>query len=471
MTKSEFLYSASHLIFKEVAKNTNQLVGLSKTSSMIANLFSTLPIQVEVRHMSNQPKPSKKLNALNEFVHAYIKHDDSTKVYMAFFCNSDKQLNRIYKAIQKHPEFFAYLYMREALKLTRLMNTKTHYTMMSNIIHSAKVDIPRSEYYRYSIKACNYFVNNMIKQLFDSSKISSKFTKTIEGQQYNPSYSNKTEMDILKCLIKDAAPSNIIELDDEYCYDEESNLITGKGLTEGSIPVDETIQTDLGESLTNQFGTMARGTGSAAIFGDFFTAKKVKTGWFKKLTAKFSRDVYEMTNTFRSEWSSLNVTYRNHFKAPKAKYEDNKLAVVLSVDHSASVGTEGLQKLLYLFEKHSKQITKLTVLIHDTEVVKEFVLEDDYDITSNPHFKEALAHRFAVGGTSNLDVFKRIDTMLKDKAIDPDKTIYICFGDMYSDIPESIKVYPSVKTLSTIWLSVAHNPIPDECGGKNISMQ
>ena len=52
--------------------------------------------------------------------------------------------------------------------------------------------------------------------------------------------------------------------------------------------------------------------------------------------------------------------------------KDNKLSVVLSVDHSGSVSTEGLQKLLYIFEKHSKKITQLFVLIHDTQVVKEF---------------------------------------------------------------------------------------------------
>ena len=99
MTKQEFMYSVPHLIFKEVAKNVNQLIGLSKTSAAIANLLTTLPMQVELRHMTNQPKPSKKLNALNEFVHAYIKHDDSTKVYIAFFYKNEK--NKILTAQNK----------------------------------------------------------------------------------------------------------------------------------------------------------------------------------------------------------------------------------------------------------------------------------------------------------------------------------------------------------------------------------
>ena len=68
MTPSEFTHNASHYIFKEVAKNVNMLCGLSKTSSMIANLFANLPLQVETRYIEEQPKPSKKLNALDDAI-------------------------------------------------------------------------------------------------------------------------------------------------------------------------------------------------------------------------------------------------------------------------------------------------------------------------------------------------------------------------------------------------------------------
>lgn len=55
-----------------------------------------------------------------------------------------------------------------------------------------------------------------------------------------------------------------------------TNSIFSAGIG-GSIPADEHIQTDLGETLENHLGNMSRGTGSAAIFGQFFTAKKVST--------------------------------------------------------------------------------------------------------------------------------------------------------------------------------------------------
>ena len=470
MEKTKFLYEVPHLIFKEIAKNVNLLCGLKKTSSMIANVLTTLPMQIELRHITGQPKPSKKLNAINEFVHAYLKHDDSTKVYIAFYYANEKQLNRIVKSINKHPEYFAYLYMREALKLTRLMNTKTHYKMMSSIIRYNNSSISKTDYYRYSITACNMAVAHTLEKLFNASPISKKLKSIIENQL--GTISSISEMDIVKELVADPefTGTPLEELDSESDYDPYTNTIFPKGNFNGELPVDESIITNLGETLSNQFAGMSRGTGSSAIFEEAFTAKKVKTGWFKKLTAKFSKDVYYMTNTYKSQWSSLNITYRHKFKAPKAQYEDNKLAVILSVDHSGSVSTAGLQKLLYLFEKHSKKITNLIVLIHDTEVVKEFLLEDDFNIASNSNFKKALAHRFAVGGTSHLDVFKNIEEKLRSKQIDPTKSIYISFSDNYSDIPESWKACPGMKKLSTIFLTPNDNPMNIE-GTTDIAMQ
>lgn len=322
---------------------------------MITNLFSTLPLKIEARFIESQPKPSKNLNALDQFVHAYIKHEDSSAVYIAFFYSNEKHFQKIMKAIKKHPEFFAYLYIREALKSIRLMNTKTHYNMMSGIIKHNNPSICVESHYMLSQIACNYFVNAIIAKLFENSKITQKLNKILEGQTYDNEYSKMSETDILKEIIEinPNAEKAITKLDKRFSYDKWSNIIFDH--TDGAINKDESIQTDLGESVSTQLANMSRGKGSSEIFSEFFKAKKVKTGWFKKLTAKFNREVYYMTNTFTSQWSSLNLTYRHKFKAPNIKYEDNKLSVILSVDHSASVSTEGLQKLLYLFEKHSKK--------------------------------------------------------------------------------------------------------------------
>jgi len=471
-TYKEFMSTIPHVVFKEVAKGVNQLCGLSKTSSMVASLFATLPVKIELRHITNQPKPSKKLNALNEFTHAYVKHDDSSCVYIAFWYDSEKHIKRISKAIYKHPEFFTYLYLREALKLTRRMNTKTHYNMMSAIIKHNNPSIPAGNHYKYSIHACNFAINSMIKQLFstlpNANPMSKSFNKIIEGQAYSPRYNDLTEIDVLIDMLKNGIVPDSVNLDEDWLWDDMLGILPAT--VDGAIPVDEAIVTDIGEVIESQLGNMSRGTASSAIFEKLFSAKKVKTGWFKKLVAQFNRDVHYMTNNFRSEWSNLNITYRGIFKAPVAKYEDNKLSLILSIDHSGSVSTENLSKLLYLIEKQGHSITDLHVIIHDTEIVKQFQLSSTTNITDDPQFKEALAHRLAVGGTSNLAVFARINELLTTKQIDKNKTIYICFGDMYSDIPESIKIYPLIKQLNPIWLSCGIE-VPDSCGGTNIAMQ
>ena len=469
MTKQDFLYQSESAIFKAVAKATNQLTGQSKTSSMIANLFVNLPIKVEARFIADLPKPAKKLNALDEFVTAYLQHDDTSKVMIAFFYSSEAHLTKIFKRIEKHPTYFAYLYMREALKVSRLMNTKTHYTMMSNIIKHKAPSISPERHYALSIQACDYVVNDTLHQLFKSSAIASKLDEIFEEANYKSSWTGKSEMDVLSELLTNYSPSDAPFPIGDFMYDPESNLIF-PGNFNGSISHNEALITDLGESVTNALATMSRGTGSAAIFESAFAAKKVKTGWFKKLTNKFTKDVHYITSTFRSEWSSLNITYRHKFKAPKHTHEDHKLSVILSIDHSGSVSTDGLQKLLYLFSKHSKRISDLYIIIHDDDIVKEFHIQSDFDVSADPEFTQALSNRIACGGTSHFKVFTRIAELLKSKTIDPSKSLYISFSDNYSDIPESWKATPAMtKLYSTTFLAPEHNPVSIS-GTTDISM-
>lgn len=460
MTKKEFLYKAETVIFKEVAKNVNMLCGQSKTSSMIANLFVNLPIQIETRFIADLPKPAKALNSLEEFTTAYLKHDDASKVMIAFFYSSEKHLTKIFKRIEKHPTYFAYLYMREALKVSRLMNTKTHYNMMSNIIKFNNPSISVEQHYALSIIACEYAVNDTIHKLFKSSAIANKLEDIFEFANYSVMYSGKSEMDIVADLAQKQTYLVITKLDNGFIYSEEFNAVIANSLIDGVISHDEALITDLGESVTNALATMSRGTGSAAIFDESFAAKKVKTGWFKKLTSKFTKDVHYATETFRSEWSSLNIVYRHKFKSPKHTHQSHKLSVVLSIDHSGSVSTEGLQKLFYLFDKHSKRISDLYVIIHDDDIVKEFHIKSDFDIGETPEFKHALGNRIACGGTSHFKVFTRIAELMKIKKINPEKTLYISFSDNYSDIPKSWKATPAMSKLySTTFLAPQNNPV------------
>lgn len=462
MTKHEFLSTASAYIFKEVAKATNQLVGQSKTSSMIANLFLNLPLKVEARFIEDLPKPAKDMQSIENYTTAYLKHDDSSKVMIAFFYSSEKNLGKIMKRIKKHPTYFAYLYMREALKVVNLMNTKTHYSLMSTIISKANPSIPVTEHYALSLMACEYVVNSTIYKLFQASALAGEVNDIMSTQRYKTQWMNEklSEMDVLRNLITDYYYPGFINIamDGSFFYVDSNQ--PREGLTNGEISRNEEIITNLGESVSNALATMSRGTSSAPIFEEAFTAKKVKTGWFKKLTAKFAKDVHYITDTFRAEWSNLNITYRHKFKAPAHKHSEPKLSLILSIDHSGSVATEGLQKLLYLFQKHSKKITEMYILIHDEGIVKELHLNSDYDISTDPEFTKALSNRIACGGTSHFRVFNRIDELIKSKQIDPNKSIYVSFSDNYSDIPRSWDEVKSVRRMfSTVFLTPESNPM------------
>jgi hypothetical protein len=377
---------------------------------------------------------------------------------IAFFYSSEKHLDKIMKRIEKYPLYFAYLYMREALKVSRLMNTKTHYRMMSNIIKHHAPSLSVEQHYAYSILACEYTVNSTIQKLFTASVIQSNLDTILAHQNYNSSWASMSEMDILVELIKEYPNLEVTPLDG-FFYCEGTGTFVPE-LVDGELPYNEEIITDLGESVTNALATASRGTGSAAIFEESFKAKKVQTGWFKKLTAKFAKDVHYVTNSFRSEWSNLNIIYRHKFKSPKHTYEDHKVSVILSIDHSGSVSTEGLQKLFYTFSKHSKKLAKLHVIIHDDDIVKEFVITSEYDISQSPEFKQALGNRIACGGTSHFKVFTRIAELITSKSIDPNRTIYCSFSDNYSDIPKSWAATPLMKKLfSTIFLAPEAHPM------------
>ena len=96
----------------------------------------------------------------------------------------------------------------------------------------------------------------------------------------------------------------------------------------------------------------------------------------------------------------------------------------------------------------------------DDDIVKEFHIQSDFDVSTDPAFMQALGNRIACGGTSHFKVFSRIAELIKSKTIDPSKTLYCSFSDNYSDIPKSWKATPVMtKLYSTTFLAPEHNPM------------
>jgi hypothetical protein len=461
--KKQFEQDTERLLYTELAKNLNLLVGTNKTSAASLGLFLSLPIKVELRKMQDEVLVSAKRKKIHNSVTSYIKHDDTTKVIIVFYYSKDSQIKKFNKMLEKEYSFvyLTYLYAREMMRISMNHNTKAHYDFMSRHISYVQSNLKL-----FAVNTCSYYiVNKFIYKLMSTSFTSKDVTNVFANQLFTTAYDNLTDIEILK-EVEQNILHNTVVLDEnlfQLVLEEENILLTNHELVNDEY--DEHI-VDLGESLKQTIKQYGRGTASAEIFGEAFTAKKVKAGWFKKLKNTFSRQVYYATNDYFTSWSSINSTYRKKFKSPKHKFEEHKLNVILSIDHSGSVLTEELQRLYGLIESKAKHIGKLTVLIHDTEIIKEFVLSGS-SIKTDQQFKAALATRYGAGGTSHYNVFKRVDEIVTE----PEKTIYMSFSDNYSDIPQSLDKYQVIKKLSPIWICSIDNHLNASCGGTNITLK
>jgi len=473
MTPEEFEKVAEKTIYKEVAKYTNQLLGKNKTAGLSTGLFLKLPIVVATKKMDGKlPKLTVQLEDFVKRFSAYTMMGNTTEVFFTFLYNEDKDLKAIEKTIERHGVFLAFVYMHELQHIIRKHITHSYNTMMLGI---AK-DIQNP--HEVINIAEDYAINYAIKDLFTCSPLSKHWAEIEAIGLYDKQYHKDklSDIDILRLLIKSAEPPKVssmgngmqsVEQDGKSSVQPtpseqqggekspEESSTGSKSKTSTATDDADISAADLADSLQDIITSNTKGTAAGNLFEQLFDSIHVETGWFKKIKASFKRKVYYMTHDYSTSWANLNSTYRHIYKAPKKQFIDTKLEIVLSVDHSGSVSTEALQKLLYLMEDTSKTISKLTVLIHDTRIVKEFVVEDDYDISSNKMFKEALATRYVVGGTSHSDVFNWLDTNIDDMS----KTIYLSYSDNYSDIPTEWKKHPKLRKLTSYFVCTEHNPM------------
>ena len=469
MDIKEFEYKLNQLIYEQSAIEINQLIGTSKTSTASIGLYLNVPIKVTARKIDSLPEVDSKRQKLIHYTTAYLKHDDQSCIQFACFYETKKDLTKIYKAAEKHTYYLTYLYLREIFRLMRNHNTKAYYEMMKKRIKAHSSEVPVEQYYSYILVASDYSINNYLYQLFKNSFLSNKLDKIFEFENYNSSYNNMAEIEILLAALEldgFKLTSHTLEDGTEIQFSTLGNTAHWVGFADYSLKDNDEIVTDLGESLSNHLKTCSRGLGSSEIFASAIEATKTKTGWFKKLVKNFEETVYYATNKHYSSWANINTTYRHKFKAPKHVHQKSSLNIYLSVDHSGSMSDEELGKLLYLISKHSKRISKLTVWVHDTEIVKEYVIQSA-DIKSDPEFLKAFKERVACGGTSH----KCIADKLIEIDPDPEKSIYMSFSDNQSDIPQAWARYSKLAKLPTYWVCTIDNPIPDSTPGTNITVE
>ena len=484
MDTKDFLQQAENYIYKEVAKNTNLLLGKNKTSALSTGMFLKLPIEVSLEK-SKAPLPTlrKELETFMPYFSAYTKMGDTTKVYFTFMYHTEKDLTALLRNMERRAVFFAFVYLHEVQHILRKHITTSYNTMMLRI-----ADGITNPHQAINI-AEDYAINYSIKDLFQASSSASIRDSWAEIEtvgMYNAQY-HKEEMSDIEILkdMKDSAEeiqSNPSSADgfEEVTYDSKTSIQpsednnSNESSNEPSNASDklsttqddaDTSLSDLSQSLQDLIRTNTAGTSVGEQFEKVFEAIKVETGWFKKIKASFKRQVYYMTHDYTTNWANLNNTYRRIYKSPKKQFLDDKIKIILSVDHSGSMANEDLQRLLYLIESESRKISSIQVLIHDYTVTKVFNIENEYDITKAEGFSQALATRYSAGGTSHDCVFQHIQNM---KIPDPNKVIYMSFSDNYSDIESVFSTYPIMRRLTNYWVSPVNNPVKVQ--GTNISM-
>ena len=470
MTLEELEYEATEFICKEVVKNTNVLLGKEKTAHLSTGLFLKLPIEIR---FEQSPKPleiaTQNLPSLRDRMSAYVEMKETKAVHFVLFYDNPNHHSALLRCIKSQPVFWAFVYLHEMQHIIRKHTTTAYNTMMTRI--AGDVSLP----HQLINIAEDYAINYSIKDIFLASPLSSHWNPIENICLYKSTYHTDllSDIDILKDL-KSQLPT-IEQLSEEFesvSFDNETSIQPTEKQTESSGS-DKTATTsddfdtsvsDISNSLQDLIRTNTKGTAAGQLFEALFDSIEVNTAWFKKIKSSFKKQVYYRTHDYMSIWSSLNNVYRKIYKAPKRLYIDEKIRIILSVDHSGSMATEDLQRLLYLVESEATRISHIHVLIHDTAVVKEFELASEFDITKSPDFTAALATRFTVGGTSHDAVFARIEEIVTE----PEKTIYLSFSDNYSDIEQKISNYPVMKKLTNYWVSPVNNPV--KAPGTNILM-
>ena len=499
MDTAEFTKAAEDLIYKEVAKNSNLILGKNKTASLSTGLFLKLPIVVSLEQSFQPiPKLDKQLKNFMNYFSAYTRLGDTTKVYFTFMYHTEKDLNHIMRELPRHGPFMAFVYIHEVQHIIRKHITSSYDKMMKRIAGDAV------EAHQLVNIAEDHAINYSIKDLFMMSQspvIRNAWDEIEEISCYDKKYHTEqmSDIDILKDIIENDNPLTIQQLSDlleqvtqgngqssiqptqaakegsaSDSSSEDGSSSEGSGNEPGKGKVDkcstagddlDNALSDLSESLQDIIRTNTKGTQQGDHFEKEFESIKVETGWFKKIKASFKRQVFYKTHDYTTNWANLNNTFRRIYKSPKKQFIDDKVHIILSTDHSGSMGDDDLQKLLYLIESEATRISNISVIIHDTVVVDSFELNNEFDITKDENFKKALATRYTVGGTSHACVFQHIQDM---KIPDPNKVIYMSFSDNYSDIEHVFRNYPIMRKLTNYWVRASGRPV--EAPGTNISM-
>jgi len=470
MTKEKFIKEFRREVLKEVVVDLNQVMGQSKTAFLSTGLFLELPIKI-ILEESDEVESTKKLDVqqLDELISVEVTDE---AVELTILYADDKHLKHILKVSKKHTIYFTYQYLKSIQWIVRGYFSYAHEAKMFRLVQD------REEPF-YLIELANTLaINTFVKELLSQSSGLDKW-KTIDyivnsWGKLEPAETIITQLDSTKLKIKKFKGkfAKVTHTDLTYVTKQKD-----KAIDNGSFKGAQSIKKDdrdrtlaaLAERIEESISTATKGTSIGTLFQQVFDEVKINVDWFKDFKRTFEVQVNHKTHESYQSWENIDSELRHIYKAPTEINADTKLKLIIAIDQSGSFHTEDLQKLLYVMKKKSKKINEVHVLIHTTDIIKEYHLNDEYDIKNDSMFREAFSTRHGSGGTSHKAVFDRAEQIMKNSK---DELIFISLSDMYSDIESLIGNYPTLKKSHPIWLVTndGREMNPKIVGGKQITL-
>jgi len=458
MNKQEYIKELKTVIIQDMVKDVNSMLGASKTAFLATSLLLKLqPIfsVVECKH-ATLPKAST-IEDLDAVFRSYVPFSDPTVVVFELHYNNKKTLKRALKLASKFSTYFSFHYIKHLHATLAQVNSHAHIQAMMRsvkdkespfLIVSAAIDREMTTLALKTLHSAGQ-PTGIMEKVTEGLTTKSATTEMIKiAADMAEKVITKIPKYILNLRIK---PIEHLEEVREVC----ASHVQGQGWSGYSKgETSASVLVDLAQAISHTVASSCKGTAVGDLMATSFEANKINALWFEDLTRVTVSSVLQKSHEGYSSWGNLSKTKRHMYHSPVRISEDHKLVLYVTIDHSGSVSTGDLQKILSVFEEYSHLISSAVVMHHTSAVIQQYVLDDSFgDIAEHPEFKAAFATRSGNGGTSHLDCVKRIADHLEQSGTDPEKAIWLSFSDGYSDLEDvCVSYYDTIDKLETYFI-------------------
>ncbi len=458
MKKQVYINEIEQLVLKQMIKEVNKMLGQAKATSFLSTslLLKFLPTFVAIQSDNAIVSKTSQLVDLDDNLNVYIPFSEPTVVVFELYYANKKSLKRLHNLAVKHTELFSFYYIKYMLAAVGQM-TSTSFIQSKLSLVSGKANS-----FEIVSTAVDHYLNGEAIKVLQAAGYDTAFTDILDSTSNLDGHitqiaSNYADLQHTKIpsYIRKLRLANGAHIDGELNTHSDHKPGQGqysyqKGAAKANVVVDLSIQ------LTNTIASSCKGTGVGNLFATTFDTVSVNAEWFEDLARSLTSTIIEKSSEGYSSWGNLSKTKRHLYPSPIRISNDKKLDLVVFIDHSGSVSTGDLQKILGVFTGYSHLINRVTVMHHTSAVLQEITIEAE-DIGQTPEFIQAFATRSGSGGTAHIDCFRRTQKLADKGKIDPDTTIILSFSDNFSDIEDTIHKYPVIKQMAKYW-------VRDNCG-------